>query len=131
MTPSIGTRTRTLLAMLALAAAAATSPLHAQDPATQKPQPTQKEQPARSLKLTEENRHIIRELIIKDMKTQPLTAQIPAKVGEQVPPGVALQPVPVEVAVKVPQLKSYSYFVKDDAVLIVDPRDNRIAERVE
>jgi hypothetical protein len=125
MTPSIGMRTRTLVAMLVLAAAAAAAPLQAQDPATQKAQP------AHSLKLTEENRHIIRELIIKDMKTQPLTAQIPTKVGEQVPPGVALQPVPVEVAVKVPQLKAYSYFVKDDVVLIVDPRDNRIAERVE
>jgi hypothetical protein len=39
--------------------------------------------------------------------------------------------MPVEVAVKVPQIKSHSFVVKDDKVVIVDPKDNKVAALIE
>jgi hypothetical protein len=39
--------------------------------------------------------------------------------------------MPVEVSAKVPQVKSHSFIVKDDKVVIVDPKDNKIAALVE
>jgi hypothetical protein len=48
-----------------------------------------------------------------------------------VPAGVTLQPLPVEVSAKVPQVRTHSYFVEQDKVVIVDPKDNKIAAVVE
>jgi hypothetical protein len=81
--------------------------------------------------LTMEQRHIIKEIILKDMKIAPQTAEVPTQVGQAVPSGVPLQPIPVEVSAKIPQLKAHSFIVKNEAVLIVDPKDNKIAAKVE
>ena len=89
---------------------------------------------AETVNLTMEQRHIIKELIVKDMKIAPpqdQVAKVPAVVGEVVPSGIPLQPMPVEVAAKVPQVKSHSFLVKDDKVLIIDPKDNKSAALVE
>jgi hypothetical protein len=48
-----------------------------------------------------------------------------------VPSGVALQPMPVEVSAKVPQVRTHSYFVTGDKIVIVDPKDNKISTVVE
>jgi hypothetical protein len=85
---------------------------------------------AAPVQLTAEQRHTVKEIIIKSLKVEPQQADVPMQVGSVVPPGVPLQPIPVEVAVKVPQLRTHSYAVKDDTVIIVDPRNNRIAELV-
>ena len=91
--------------------------------------------PSETVNLTMEQRHIVKEIIIKDMKTPTTPAQAAAKVttkpGEVVPSGVALQPMPVEVSAKVPQVRTHSFFVEDDKVIIVDPKDNKIAIVVE
>jgi hypothetical protein len=87
--------------------------------------------PQEKVELTMEQRHIIKEIILKDMKIAPQTAEVPTQVGQAVPSGVPLQPVPVEVSAKIPQLKAHSFIVKDDTVLIVDPKDNKIAAKVE
>ena len=78
-----------------------------------------------------EQRHVIREIIVKDMKTPPQDAHVAVKVGNVVPTGVPLQPMPVEVAAKIPQLRTHAFFVRDDRVVIVDPKDNKIAAKVE
>jgi hypothetical protein len=89
--------------------------------------------PADSVSLTMEQRHIIKEIIVKDMKiAEPQgQAKLPTQVGQIVPAGIPLQPMPVEVAAKVPQLKSHSFLVKDDKVLIIDPKDNKVAALIE
>ena len=100
-------------------------PVEAQVPATA---PVVK--PAETVNLTMEQRHIIKEIIVKDMKIaapQDQAAKVPTEVGETVPRGIPLQPMPVEVSAKVPQIKSHSFLVKDDKVLIVDPKDNKVA----
>jgi hypothetical protein len=91
-------------------------------------------QPADTVNLTMEQRHIIKEIIVKDMKAtapQDQAAKVPTKVGDTVPAGIPLQPIPVEVSAKVPQLKSHSFLVKDDKVVIIDPKDNKVAALVE
>ena len=87
-----------------------------------------------TVNLTMEQRHIIKEIIIKDMKiTEPADqgAKVPTQVGEAVPAGIPLQPMPVEVAAKVPQLKAHSFLVKNDKVIIIDPKDNKVAALIE
>ena len=90
--------------------------------------------PPDTVNLTMEQRHIIKEIIIKDLKiTEPQdqAAKVPTKVGDTVPAGIPLQPMPVEVSAKIPQLKSHSFLVKDDKVVIIDPKDNKVAALIE
>ena len=89
--------------------------------------------PAETVNLTMEQKHIIKEIIIKDMKTEAKeqSAQIPTEVGQTVPSGIALQPIPVEVSAKVPQIKAHSFVVKGDTVVIIDPKDTKVAALIE
>ena len=90
--------------------------------------------PAETVNLTMEQRHVIKELIVKDMKIAPpqdQAAKVPSAVGAVVPSGIPLQPMPVEVAAKVPQVKAHSFLVKDEKVLIIDPKDNKVAALIE
>ena len=121
---------------LLVAAAAAmltlSMPVVAQIPSTSGSAPSS--QTAETVNLTMEQRHVIKEIIVKDMKIAPppdQAAKVPSAVGEVVPSGIPLQPMPVEVSAKVPQVKSHSFLVKDDKVLIIDPKDNKIAALVE
>jgi len=91
--------------------------------------------PADTVNLTMEQKHIIKEIILKDLKVaEPAdqqAAKVPTQVGETVPSGIPLQPMPVEVSAKVPQLKSHSFLVKNDKVIVVDPKDNKVAALIE
>ena len=88
---------------------------------------------ADTVNLTMEQRHVIKEIIIKDMKiAEPADqAKVPTQVGEVVPAGIPLQPMPVEVSAKIPQLKAHSFLVKNDKVIIIDPKDNKVAALIE
>lgn len=98
----------------------------------QMPMQNQVEKTPDSVNLTMEQRHIIKEIILKDLKTTPTAAaNAPTKIGATVPSGIPLQPIPVEVSAKIPQLKTHSFLVKDDKVIIVDPKDNKVAALVE
>jgi hypothetical protein len=109
-------------------------PVVAQIPGTPGSAPAS-QQAAETVNLTMEQRHVIKELIVKDMKIAPpqdqQAAKVPMVVGEVVPAGIPLQPMPVEVSAKVPQLKSHSFLVRDDKVVIIDPKDNKVAALVE
>jgi hypothetical protein len=79
------------------------------------------------LNLTLEQRFTIRE-IIKDKKTAGAPADVQAAVGEPIPAGVTPQPIPSDVAQKVPQVKAHRYFLTTQQIVIVDPKDNKVAE---
>ena len=110
-------------------------PVEAQVPAdTPSTAPVMK--PADTVNLTMEQRHIIKEIILKDLKiTEPAdqaaSARVPTEVGMAVPTGIPLQPMPVEVAAKIPQLKGHSFLVKDNKVIVIDPKDNKVAALIE
>jgi hypothetical protein len=83
--------------------------------------------PSPAVKLSEEQAHVIKEIILKEMKTPEEPKQVPTQVGETVPPGVPVQPIPVEVASKVPQVRTHGYLVKQDQVIVVDPKNKKVA----
>jgi len=127
-------RTKARLFVAAAAAMLTLSlPVEAQIPSTSGTAPSHS---AETVNLTMEQRHIIKEIVLKDMKIEPpeqesQVAKVPMKVGDVVPSGIPLKPMPVEVGAKVPQVKSHSIVVKDDKVLIVDPKDNRVAALIQ
>src|SRR5215212_8980959 len=87
------------------------------------------EQPAaatRSINLTVENRHVIKE-IVKDLRVQSAPGDVALTVGATVPQSL-VHPLPEQVAAKVPQVKSHVFFIKDDKIVLVDPKDNKIVE---
>jgi Protein of unknown function (DUF1236) len=115
-----------LVMALSLVGIAAT---HAQAPPATAPQ--QDLAPVNpKLNLTLEQRHTIRE-IIKDKKADAAPADVAAAVGEPVPQGVAPRPMPSDVARKVPQVRAHNYFLTAHQIVIVDPKDNRVAEVIE
>ena len=79
------------------------------------------------LNLSLEQRYTIRE-IIKDKKSEGTAVDARAAVGDPVPQGVTTQPMPSDVAQKVPQVKAHRYFLTAQDIVIVDPKDNRVAE---
>ena len=83
----------------------------------------------RTINLTEENRYIIREIILKDPNVRNQTGA-QAVVGEAQPQGVTAQPFPNEVLQKIPALRSYQFFVSDGEVIVVDRKSNKVADIV-
>ena len=83
-----------------------------------------------TVKLSMEQEHIIKELM-KDQKVEPQQAAVPETVGAAVPSSVTLRPIPEPIAQKVPQIKSHRFFVKDNRIYLVDPKDNSIADVIE
>jgi hypothetical protein len=81
------------------------------------------------LNLTLEQRFTIRE-IIKDKKSEGTSGDVQVAVGEAVPAGVTPQPMPTDVGQKVPQVKAHRYFLTAHQIVIVDPKDNKVAEVV-
>ena len=81
--------------------------------------------PGPKLNLTLEQRHTIRELV-KDMKVD--AADMKAEIGEPIPQGMTPRAMPSEVAQKVPQVKSHRFILTEQQIVIVDPKDNKIAD---
>jgi hypothetical protein len=74
---------------------------HSQAPLQESPPPL--ERPATpKLNLTLEQRHIIKEFL-KDMKVDATSADVQATIGDPIPQGISLQPMPTDVAQRVPQ----------------------------
>ena len=110
--------TAAMALMLSLVAAAA--------PAQIAPQrPHDALAPGPKLNLTLEQRHTIRELV-KDMKVD--AADMKAEIGEPIPQGMTPRPMPSEVAQKVPQVKSHRFILTEQQIVIVDPKDNKVAD---
>jgi hypothetical protein len=83
-----------------------------------------------TVNLTVEQRHVIKELV-KDMKVEKASGDMQIAVGAVTPASVKQHPFPPEVAQKVPQVRNHQFFLKDDRVVIVSPRDNVIADIIE
>jgi hypothetical protein len=119
-----------LLSMLAVIHFGSAAQAAPQTPAEQPSAPQSPGEPARvspRLNLTLEQRHMIKE-IIKDVKAKSSSAEFQPTIGEPVPAGIDLQPMPPEVAQKVPQIKSHVFFLIADQFVIVDPKDSKVAE---
>jgi hypothetical protein len=119
-------RKASIMVALAMALACTGTSAQAQTPQQQEP-PRRELPPTPKLNLTLEQRHTIKEFI-KDEKGEVATPKVQATVGDPIPVGVNPRPMPPDVAQKVPQVKSHRFFVTADAIVIVDPKDNKVAE---
>jgi hypothetical protein len=82
------------------------------------------------IKLTAEDTHTIKEIVLKEMQT-PKVAAGDYKIGDHAPEGADLQPFPPLIADKISAIKSHRFFVSGSKVFVVDPKDNTIADIVE
>jgi hypothetical protein len=95
--------------------------------------PTQNPQvPAatRTVNLTLEQRHVIRELV-RDLKVDRASNDSKVAAGDDVPGKVALHPIPPLIGQKVPQIKAHRFYVTQSQVVIVDPQDQKVVEVIE
>ena len=119
---------KTPLIVLALMLSFVGTTAHSQTPPPAPPaSPPSQGAATPKLNLTLEQRYTIRE-IIKDKKADEALANFHATVGEPVPQGVTPQAMPSDVAAKVPQVKAHRYFRTEQEIVIVDPKDNKVAE---
>ena len=104
---------------------------HAQTPPQRQDLPPLRERQglptASKLNLSLEQRHTIREFI-KDLKSEATTRDVQAAVGEAIPQDIDPRPMPTVVGQKVPQVKTHRFFVTGQQIVIVDPKDNKVAE---
>ena len=83
----------------------------------------------RTINLTQEQRFIIKENV-KDLGLAKAPADAPEAIGDPVPQNIELHSLPSEVAAKVSQARSHSFFIKDgnNAIVLVSPNDRRVAD---
>jgi hypothetical protein len=83
----------------------------------------------RTINLTQEQRFIIRENV-KDLAISKASKDAPETIGDPVPPDIVLHALPSEVGVKVAQVRSHMFFIKDgdNAIVLVSPNDRRVAD---
>ena len=88
--------------------------------------------PASSTKvnLSLEQEHIIKE-IVKDLRVEPAAGSVPETVGAAVPDAAPLRPIPPEIGDKVPQIRSHRFLVKDNKIILVDPKDNSVVDVID
>jgi hypothetical protein len=83
----------------------------------------------RTINLTQEQRFIIKENV-KDLVLPKARKDAPETIGDPVPQDIELHSLPPEVANKVQQARSHSFFIKDgdNAIVLVSPTDRRVAD---
>jgi len=82
------------------------------------------------LNLTLQDRYTIKELI-KDIRVTPVPGKQDVSIGNAVPNNIKLESMPVEVAAKVPKIKSHLFFVEDNKIVLVEAKDRKIVDVIE
>jgi hypothetical protein len=85
----------------------------------------------RTINLTAEQRHIIKEIVLKEQNVTKADANLPISVGDVLPANVATYPFPAELGERVPQVKSHVFLVRGNEVIVVDPRDRTVQEVID
>jgi hypothetical protein len=85
----------------------------------------------RTINLTEENRHAIREIVLKDMAVRKTPANVKAEIGDPAPVDVVSFEFPPQLTERIPALQSHRYFVmSDDEIVVVDSKAGKVADIV-
>jgi hypothetical protein len=84
--------------------------------------------PPRSINLTAEQSYIIKEIVLTEMRAEQAPPNDEIKIGNKVADDVKLLAFPKLVAEKVPQVKTYKFFVTQNQVVVVSPQDNVVAD---
>ena len=84
----------------------------------------------RTINLTEEDRHTIREIVLKDVNVRKEPDATKAAIGDTPPQGVVTYEFPTLLSSKIPALKSHTYFVKGEEIVVVDAKSGKVADIV-
>ena len=84
--------------------------------------------PPRSINLTAEQSYIIKEIVLTEMRAEQAPPNDEIKIGNKVADDVKLLAFPKLVAEKVPQVKTYKFFVTQNQIVVVSPQDNVVAD---
>jgi hypothetical protein len=84
----------------------------------------------RSINLTEQDRHTIREIVLKDSKISPDGNKTKIEIGDTAPKDVTTYEFPELATDKIPALKSQRYFIHDGSIVIVSSNDGKVADIV-
>ena len=117
-----------LFTIAALSTALLAGSAIAQAPAPQAPAPDGATVPSRSIKITAEQGYVIKENVVKAPATSGQGDNAKVAIGDKAPSGSSLQEFPQIVVEKVPAVKSHKFFVSNGQVVVVDPKDNTIAD---
>ncbi|MGA7387776.1 MAG: DUF1236 domain-containing protein [Pseudolabrys sp.] len=79
--------------------------------------------PRRLIQLTAEQDHVIKEIVLKDMHIEQVPRSSEIRIGEKVPPNIELQTFPPLVAEKVPQVRTYKFFITENQIVVVSPQN--------
>jgi hypothetical protein len=79
--------------------------------------------PPRSIQLTVEQGHVIKEIVLKDMHIKQVPRSAKITIGDKVPPNIKLQTFPPLVAEKVPHVRTYKFFVIENKIAVVNARN--------
>jgi hypothetical protein len=119
-------RVTTRFAITVAAMLVCVAPASAQTP---RQEPEAQSATTRTVNLTLEQRHVIRELL-RDLNVKPVDEPKVAA-GDQAPANADLQPMPTLIGQKVPSIKSHRFYVTPQQIVIVDPQDKRVVEVIE
>jgi hypothetical protein len=84
--------------------------------------------PPRSINLTAEQSYIIKEIVLTETRAEQAPPNDEIKIGNKVADDIKLLAFPKLVAEKVPQVKTYKFFVTQNQVVVVSPQDNVVAD---
>jgi Protein of unknown function (DUF1236) len=119
-------------AALALALAAGAGAAHAQTTViTREPVETQTVVTGEPLVLTPVQRQTIYRTIVREPAVEAPPPTVEYRVGTRVPQTVRLYPVPHDVAVEVPAVRTYRYMVVNHQVVLVDPATSEVVAELE
>jgi len=85
----------------------------------------------RTINLTVEQYHVIKENVLKDATATPSSGPPAIKIGEHVPATANLRTFPSELSEKISSLKSHVFYIENGKIVIVDPKDNSVADIIE
>jgi hypothetical protein len=120
------------LASFALASALLTGSAIAQAPtsgsAPSAPEsPREPAVPQRSIKITAEQEYVIKENV-KDAHLAPASGVSNLQIGGKAPANVELHEFPQIVLERIPAVKGHKFFLAENQIVVVDPKDSTIAD---
>jgi hypothetical protein len=118
------------LAIVALATLMLAGTAIAQSPAPGTKPPGSPREPAvpqRSIKITAEQGYVIKENV-KDVRPAQPAGGAAVEIGGKAPASIELHDFPAIVTEKVSAVKTYKFYIANNQVIVVDPKDNTIAD---
>ncbi len=83
------------------------------------------------INITAQQRHVIKENLLPGREPAESPPSRTIKMGETPPADVELRRIPDIVAEKVPQIRSYGFFIAGGQIALVDMTDNKVVEIVD